>query len=49
MSGYVTAGISNTINLGISAEASYSGDEASAGFCYWADYVYSIFLRADMS
>ncbi|RDH30342.1 hypothetical protein BDQ94DRAFT_161391 [Aspergillus welwitschiae] len=49
MSGYVTAGISNTINLGISAEASYSGDGASAGFCYWADYVYSIFLRADMS
>ncbi|GLA42688.1 hypothetical protein AnigIFM63309_011235 [Aspergillus niger] len=49
MSGYVTAGISNTINLGISAEASYSGDGTSAGFCYWADYVYSIFLRADMT
>ncbi|PYH81931.1 hypothetical protein BO82DRAFT_414323 [Aspergillus uvarum CBS 121591] len=49
MSGYVTAGLNNTINLGISAEASYSGGTSSAGFCYWADYVYSLFIRADMS
>ncbi|PYI35208.1 hypothetical protein BP00DRAFT_412436 [Aspergillus indologenus CBS 114.80] len=49
MSSYVTAGLNNTINLGISAEASYSGGTSSAGFCYWADYVYSLFIRADMS
>ncbi|RMJ27114.1 Glycosyl hydrolases family 18 [Aspergillus sp. HF37] len=50
MSGYVTAGVANTVSLGVSASASTSSDEsASADFCYWADYVYSVFLRADMS
>ncbi|KAJ5918124.1 hypothetical protein N7454_010499 [Penicillium verhagenii] len=49
MSGYVTAGLNNTIELGISAQASYSEGTTSAGFCYWADYVYSLFIKADMS
>jgi hypothetical protein len=50
MTGQVTAGISNTVSLGINATASVSGDASgSAGYCYWADYVYTIFLRADMS
>jgi hypothetical protein len=50
MSGYVTAGIKNTISMGITASATAALDgSASAEFCYWADYVYSIFLSADMS
>ncbi|KAJ5666169.1 uncharacterized protein N7477_008617 [Penicillium maclennaniae] len=50
MSGYVTAGIANTIKLGINATASVSGDgSTSAGFCYWADFVYSIFIQANAS
>jgi hypothetical protein len=50
MSGYVTAGVDNTISLGMSASASASVDgSVSAGFCYWADYVYSVFVRADIS
>ncbi|KAL4924010.1 uncharacterized protein BDV17DRAFT_295821 [Aspergillus undulatus] len=50
MSGYVTAGVDNTISLGVSATASASGDgSAGIGFCYWADYVYSVFIRADVS
>jgi hypothetical protein len=50
MSGYVTAGVANTITLGLSASATASSTgEASAGFCYWADYVYSVFLSADVS
>lgn len=50
MSGQVTAGVANTVSLGINASTSVSQDgSASAGFCYWADFVYEIFLRADMS
>ena len=48
MSGYVAAGINNTLTLGVSAEASASSDgTTNAGFCYWADYVYSIFVSAE--
>lgn len=50
MSGYVTAGVANTITLGLSAGASVSSTTgATAEFCYWADYVYSVFLSADVS
>lgn len=50
MDGQVTAGVTNTISMGISANASVSADgTASAGYCYWADYVYNVFLRAEMS
>ncbi|KAJ5650264.1 uncharacterized protein N7484_003987 [Penicillium longicatenatum] len=50
MSGYVTAGITNTIKLGVNATASVSVDgSTSAGFCYWADFVYSIFIQANAS
>ena len=50
MKGQVTAGVTNTISLGISADASVDKDgNASAGFCYWADYVYNVFLSAEMS
>ncbi|KAJ5653046.1 hypothetical protein N7490_000049 [Penicillium lividum] len=50
ISGYVTAGIANTIKLGLNATASVSGDgSTSAGFCYWADFVYSIFIQVNTS
>lgn len=50
MSGYVTAGVDNTLSMGVNASASVSGDGSSgAGFCYWADYIYSVFVRADAS
>ena len=49
MSGYVTAGMSNTITLGLSAGGTIGTTEATAEFCYWADYVYSVFLSADVS
>jgi hypothetical protein len=50
MSGYVTAGVDNTVSLGVSASVSASSDgDASAGFCYWADYDYSVFIRAEVS
>nr|WBV74231.1 putative chitinase [Pestalotiopsis kenyana] len=50
MEGYVTAGVTNTVNLGVSASASASTDgSASAEFCYWADYEYSVFIGADIS
>ncbi|KAL3703111.1 hypothetical protein TMatcc_010299 [Talaromyces marneffei ATCC 18224] len=50
MSGYVTAGVDNTVSLGINASASVSYDgTTSAGFCYWADYIYSFFVSADVS
>ncbi|GLA58752.1 hypothetical protein AtubIFM54640_008854 [Aspergillus tubingensis] len=50
MSGYVTAGMTNTIQLGVNASASISGDgSTSAGFCYWADFIYSIFIEAETS
>ncbi|OKL57184.1 hypothetical protein UA08_07332 [Talaromyces atroroseus] len=50
MSGYVTAGLTNTLTFGVSANATASLDSSlTAGFCYWADYVHSIFVRADMS
>ncbi|KAL7651280.1 hypothetical protein ACMYSQ_011013 [Aspergillus niger] len=50
MSGYVTAGMTNTIQLGVNAKASISGDgSTSAGFCYWADFIYSIFIQAETS
>lgn len=50
MSGYVTAGLTNTVSMGMNASAEVSGDgSTSAGFCYWADYLYSLFLRADIS
>jgi hypothetical protein len=49
MSGQVTAGIDNTISMGINATAHVDKDgKTGAGFCYWADFVYTIFLRADM-
>ncbi|KAJ5705359.1 hypothetical protein N7536_001048 [Penicillium majusculum] len=50
MSGQVTAGIDNTISMGINATAHVDKDgNTGAGFCYWADFVYTIFLRADMN
>ena len=50
MEGYVTAGLSNTVSLGVSATASADiGGDLEAGFCYWADYDYSVFLSADVS
>ncbi|KAJ5712178.1 hypothetical protein N7488_006334 [Penicillium malachiteum] len=50
MSGYVTAGVTNVVTLGVNASATVDmNGAASAGFCYWADYEYKIFLRADMS
>lgn len=49
MNGYVTAGVSNTITLGLSAGAAIDTTEATAEFCYWADYIYSVFLSADVS
>lgn len=50
MDGHVTAGVENTISLGVSAEASTSiSSGSSAEFCYWADYDYSVFLQADAS
>ncbi|KAH6655949.1 hypothetical protein BKA67DRAFT_675964 [Truncatella angustata] len=50
MEGYVTAGVTNTIEMGVSAStsASTSGD-VSAEFCYWADYTYKMFISADVS
>lgn len=50
MEGYVTAGLTNTIEMGVSASssASTSGD-VSAEFCYWADYTYKMFIAADIS
>ncbi|KUI70319.1 Chitotriosidase-1 [Cytospora mali] len=50
MEGYVTAGVTNTVSLGVNATASANIDgELQAGYCYWADYVYSVFLSADVS
>lgn len=49
MSGYVTAGLKNTISVGFNATASASSDgSASAGFCYWADFIYDLYVKADM-
>ncbi|KAJ5672187.1 hypothetical protein N7507_001314 [Penicillium longicatenatum] len=48
--GNLASGITNTIKLGVNATASVSGDgSTSAGFCYWADFVYSIFIQANAS
>ncbi|KAJ5658730.1 CAZyme family GH18, partial [Penicillium longicatenatum] len=49
MDGYVTAGVSNTVSLGVSATASTGLQGSAAEFCYWADYIYSLFLQADVS
>lgn len=50
MEGYVTAGVENTLSLGVSASASTGlSSGSSAGFCYWADYDYSVFLQANAS
>ncbi|KAK9413532.1 hypothetical protein SUNI508_11854 [Seiridium unicorne] len=50
MEGYVKAGITNTIEMGISASASTStSGDSSAEFCYWADYSYRLFIAADIS
>ncbi|KUI54694.1 hypothetical protein VP1G_02085 [Cytospora mali] len=50
MEGYVTAGVTNTVSLGVNATASANIDgELQARYCYWADYVYSVFLSADVS
>ncbi|KAJ8130004.1 hypothetical protein O1611_g3626 [Lasiodiplodia mahajangana] len=46
MEGTVKAGVTNTFTLGFSASASSSGN---AEFCYWADYLYSLFVGADVS
>ncbi|OBT62696.1 hypothetical protein VE03_07107 [Pseudogymnoascus sp. 23342-1-I1] len=43
MEGYVTAGVTNTVTMGISASTT------TADVCYWADYTYSVFLNADLS
>jgi hypothetical protein len=43
MSGYVTAGVTNTVTLGVSASTT------TADVCYWADYEYSVFLDANVS
>ncbi|KAJ5204380.1 bacteriodes thetaiotaomicron symbiotic chitinase, partial [Penicillium cinerascens] len=50
MSGYVTTAVDNIVSLGVNASASVSYDgTSSAGFCYWADYIYSFFVSADVS
>lgn len=43
MSGYVTAGVTNTVTLGLSASTT------TQDVCYWADYQYSVFINADVS
>ncbi|KAL4976408.1 glycosyl hydrolases family 18-domain-containing protein [Aspergillus desertorum] len=50
MDGYLTAGVENTVSLGVSASASTGlSSGSSAEFCYWADYDYSVFLQANAS
>lgn len=50
MEGYVTAGLTNTVEMGVSATASAStSGDSSAEFCYWADYTYKLFISADIS
>ncbi|KAJ5094625.1 CAZyme family GH18, partial [Penicillium angulare] len=50
MDGHLTAGVENTISLGVSASASTGlSSGSSAEFCYWADYDYSVFLQANAS
>jgi hypothetical protein len=50
MEGYVTTGVSNIFEMGISASASTSiSGDSTAEFCYWADYYYSLFISADVS
>jgi len=39
--GFVTAGVENTISVGFDSSS-------TTGFCYWADYLYSLFVQAEV-
>ncbi|OJJ36372.1 hypothetical protein ASPWEDRAFT_108842 [Aspergillus wentii DTO 134E9] len=48
--GFVTAGVENTISVGFdsSTTTSTSSGSSSDSFCYWADYLYSLFVQAEV-
>lgn len=39
--GFVTAGVENIISVGFDSSS-------TTGFCYWADYLYSLFVQAEV-
>ncbi|KAF3935447.1 hypothetical protein ABW20_dc0106965 [Dactylellina cionopaga] len=51
MKGDIILGVDNTIDLGVSAAGSADAIEGGAGaaFCIWADYVYRVFVDAEVS
>ncbi|KAF3941633.1 hypothetical protein ABW19_dt0210410 [Dactylella cylindrospora] len=51
MKGDVILGVDNTIDLGVSAAGSADAVEGGAGaaFCIWADYIYRVFVEAEVS
>ncbi|KAF3172085.1 hypothetical protein TWF106_000530 [Orbilia oligospora] len=51
MKGDVILGVDNTIDLGVSAAGSADAVSGGAGaaFCIWADYIYRVFVEAEVS
>ena len=39
--GFVTAGVENTMSIGFESSS-------NTGFCYWADYLYNLFVQAEV-